>query len=108
MTLAEELPEDQRRVLKDPLRRCPDDFTDMPGKTDVMQHQIKMTDSNRVCIDFRKLNKITKVDSEPMTTAEDLFRSPSGKKYMYLSKIDLTKGYWQISVAPEDVQKTVS
>ena len=24
----------------------------------------------------------------------------------YLSKIDLTKGYWQILVAPEDVYKT--
>ena len=30
--------------------------------------------SNMVCIDFRKLNKITKVDPEPMTTAEDLFQ----------------------------------
>ena len=40
---------------------------------------------------------------EPMTTA-DLFRRFSGKKY--LSEIDLTKGYWQIPVAPEDVHKT--
>ena len=39
-----------------------------------------------------------------MITAEDLFRRLSGKKY--LSKIDLTKGYWQIPVAPEDVYKT--
>ena len=59
--------------------------------------------SNRACVDFRKLNKITKVDPKPMTTAEDLFRPLSGKKY--LSKIDLTKGYWQIPVAPQDVYK---
>ena len=65
---------------------------------------VKKDGSNRVCVDFRKLNKITKVDPEPMTTAEDLFRRLSGKKY--LSKIDLTKGYWQIPVAPEDVHKT--
>ena len=39
-----------------------------------------------------------------MTTAEDLFRRLSGKKY--LSKIDLTKEYWQIPVVPEDVHKT--
>ena len=39
-----------------------------------------------------------------MTTAEDLFRRLSGKKY--LSKFDLIKGYWQITVAPEDVFKT--
>ena len=153
--LGDELPEDQRRVLKDLVRRYPDVFTDMPGETDVIQHQIRLSDdtpirckpyplpyamreelrnevdtmlemgvvrpstspyaspivmvkkkdgSNRVCIDFRKLNKITEVDPEPMTTAEDLFRRLSGKKY--LSKIDLTKGYWQIPVAPEDVHKT--
>ena len=122
----EELPEDQRRVLKDLVLRYPDVFTDMPGETDVIQHQIRLTDdtpirckpyplpyamreelrnevdtllemgvvrpstspyaspiiimvkkkngSNRVCVDFRKLNKITEVDPEPMTTAEDLFR----------------------------------
>ena len=65
---------------------------------------VKKDGSNRVCVDFRKLNKITEVDPEPMTTAEDLFRRLSGKKF--LSKIDLTKGYWQIPVAPEDVHKT--
>ena len=65
----------------------------------------KKDGSNRVCLDFHKLNKIIEMDSEPMTTAEGLFRRLSGKKY--LSKIDLTKGYWQIPVAPEDVHKTV-
>ena len=51
----------------------------------------KKDSSNRVCFDFRKLNKITEVDPEPMKTAKDLFRKLSGKKY--LSKIDLAKGY---------------
>ena len=31
----------------------------------------KKDGSNRVCVDFRKLNKITEVDPEPMMTAED-------------------------------------
>ena len=31
MKLGDELPEDQRRVLKDLVRRYPDVFTDMPG-----------------------------------------------------------------------------
>ena len=64
----------------------------------------KKDGSNRVCVDFRKLNKITEVDPEPMTTAEDPFRRLNGMKY--LSKIDLTKAYWQIPAAPEDVYKT--
>ena len=37
--LGDELPEDQRRVLKDLVRRYPDVFTDMPGETDVIQHR---------------------------------------------------------------------
>ena len=67
----------------------------------------KKDGSNKVCVDFRKLNKsykITEVDPEPTTKTEDLFCRLSGLKY--LSKIDLTKGYWQIPVAPEDVYKT--
>ena len=64
----------------------------------------KKDGSNRVCVDFRNLNKITEVDPEPMTMAEDLFCRVSSMKY--LSKIDLTKRYWQIPVAPDDVYKT--
>ena len=60
---------------------------------------IKKDDSNRVCVDFRKLSK-------PITMVEDLFRCLSGKKY--LSKINLTKGYWHIPVAPKDEYKTAS
>ena len=55
-------------------------------------------------IDFQKLNKITEVDPESMTTTENLFQRLSGKKF--LSKIDLTKGYWQITVALKNVHKT--
>ena len=53
--------------------------------------------SNRVCVDFGKLSKITEVDPGPMMPAENL------------SKIDLSNGpygYWQILVAPQDVYKT--
>ena len=33
----------------------------------------KKDGSNRVCVDFRKMNKIPEVYPEPVTTAEDLF-----------------------------------
>ena len=58
----------------------------------------KKDGSNMVCVDFNKLNKITEVDTEPIKTAEDVFLRLNGKKY--LSKIDLTTGYWQRHVAP--------
>ena len=55
----------------------------------------KKDGSNRVCVAFRSRNKITEVDPEPMTMAEDLFRQLNGKKY--LSKIDLTERYWELT-----------
>ena len=48
MKLGDELPEDQRRVLKDLVRRYPDVFTDMPGETDVIQQQIRLTDDTQI------------------------------------------------------------
>ena len=38
-----------------------------------------------------------------MTTAEDLFRRLSGMKHLY--KVNMTKEYWQIPAAREDVYK---
>ena len=64
----------------------------------------KKDSSNRMRVDYRKLNLVTVADPAPMTTAEDLF----GKlgKCKYYSTIDLSKGYWQIPVAEEDIHKT--
>ena len=33
----------------------------------------KRDGSNRMCVDYQKLNLVTVADSAPMTTAEDLF-----------------------------------
>ena len=60
--------------------------------------------SDRICIDFRKINKITLFDPEPMPNPEDLFRQLSSSKFF--TKIDLSKGYWQIKVKEEDIPKT--
>ena len=58
---------------------------------------------DRICVDYRKLNKLTVADPDLMITAEDLFQQLGKSKYY--SKIDLSKG-WQISVAEEDIEKT--
>ena len=60
--------------------------------------------SSRICVDYWKLNKLTAADSKPITTAEDLFQRLGKSKYY--SKIDLSKGYWQIPVAEKDIKKT--
>ena len=64
----------------------------------------KRDGTNRVCLDFRKINKITVFDPEPMPAADDLFHQLSGSKIF--SKIDLCKGYWQIPMREKDIPKT--
>ena len=50
--------------------------------------------SIRFCCDYRGLNALTVFDPEPMPRMDDLLNKVSKAKY--ISKLDLTKGYWQI------------
>ena len=61
----------------------------------------KKDGSNRICADYRALNSITIFDPVPMMNAEELFAKLGGNRIY--TKIDLSKGYWQIPVAPEDI-----
>ena len=63
----------------------------------------KKDGSNRVCVDYQKLNKLTVFDPEPMPTAIDLFQKLNGDKFFW--KIDLSKGYWQVSIPEADIPK---
>ena len=46
--LGDELTEDQRCMLKDLIQRYLDEFTNKPGKTEVIQHQIELTDDTPI------------------------------------------------------------
>ena len=58
----------------------------------------------RFCIDFRGLNRISIFDAEPIPNTEEIFASLSKDKYF--SKLDLTKGYWQIPLKEESRPST--
>ncbi|GFO17316.1 Zinc finger protein [Plakobranchus ocellatus] len=64
----------------------------------------KKDGTNRVCIDYRRLNKLTILDPQSMTPSADIYQGM--EKDQYFSKIDLSKGYWQIPVRKEDIPKT--
>ena len=137
------------------LKEFQDIFTDVPGRTDLVEHKVELTTSipihvkpypmpyakrkdvnkeiekmlklgviehskspynspivmvkkkdgsNRFCIDFRRLNAITKFDSEPMGDTEVIMSKLCKDKYF--TKIDLSKGYWQIPMAESCKEKT--
>jgi hypothetical protein len=52
----------------------------------------------RFCIDYRKLNKITKVDVYPMPQMDDALDKLSGLKYA--SSLDLMSWYYQVPLTP--------
>ncbi|XP_064463126.1 uncharacterized protein LOC135374051 [Ornithodoros turicata] len=60
--------------------------------------------SNRLCIDFRQLNRHLVADAEPIPRADSLL-SEVGRQ-TYFSKMDMTKGYWQVPLSEESKEFT--
>ena len=58
----------------------------------------------RICIDYRKINKVTVKNKYPLPRIEDLFGQLKGAGFF--SKIDLRSGYYQLRVKDVDVPKT--
>jgi len=57
-----------------------------------------------MCIDFTDLNKACPKDSCPLSKIDDLVNATAG--HALLSVIDAFSGYHQISLCPEDQEKT--
>ncbi|GKA81977.1 putative reverse transcriptase domain-containing protein [Tanacetum coccineum] len=64
----------------------------------------KKDGSFQMCIDYRKLNKLTVKNRYPLPRIDDLFDQSQGSKVY--SKIDLRSGYHQLRVRDEDFPKT--
>ena len=153
--ISEDLNDSERQGVRNLVNEFPDVFTDKPGLTDLLEHEIKTTTGTpirlkpyplpfaitdvvsdeiekmlemqviepsesaysspivlvkkkdqtlRFCIDLRALNRITLFDAEPMSNIEELFSKLSGHKYF--SRLDLSKGYWQVPLSEDSKHKT--
>ena len=63
----------------------------------------KSDNSYRFCVDYRKLNSVTKKDSFPLPRIDDTLDMLQGAKYF--TTLDLMSRYWQISMEPSSVEK---
>ena len=59
----------------------------------------------QIYVDYRGLNKATKKDHFPLPFIDQVLDTLAGKKYF--SFLDGYSGYNQISIAPEDQDKTI-
>ena len=65
----------------------------------------RLTTSWRVCIDYRRLNEVTRKDHFPLPFIDQLLERVSGHPYYCF--LDGYSGYFQIEIAPEDQEKTI-
>ena len=64
----------------------------------------KKDGSPRFCVDFRKLNAITKKQVFPMPRIDEVLDSLGDS--CYFTTLDLASGYWQVPMDPDDMEKT--
>lgn len=64
----------------------------------------KRDGTTRFCVDYRKLNSVTKKDAYPLPRIDESLDTLSGAKYF--CTLDLASGYWQVVMDEADKQKT--
>ena len=64
----------------------------------------KKDGSLRFCTDFRGLNSVTVTDAHPLPRIDSAIDQLTGS--VFFSSLDLSAGYWQVEIDPQDREKT--
>ena len=58
----------------------------------------------RFCVDYHRLNKVTRLETYPLPRIDETLRAFQGA--MYFSVMDMQSGYWQIPLDEKSIEKT--
>ena len=64
----------------------------------------KKNGKQRLCVDYRKLNALTKKDAYPIPRIDDMLSAMERAKWF--TTLDLASGYWQVEMDRSDQEKT--
>ena len=64
----------------------------------------KKDGSSRFCVDYRKVNSVTRKDAYPLPRINDVLDTLAGSKLF--STLDLISSYWQVGLHQDDKEKT--
>ena len=101
------IPYAQREEMMKEVQRMEEMGVVQPSKSDWASPVVmvpKKDGTQRFCVDFRKVNSISKFDAYPMARIDDIIDRLGRARY--LSTIDLTRGYWQVPLSEESRKKT--
>ena len=95
--------EEARKLLQDMLKKRVISPSKSPWASPIVLVK-KKNGSLRCCVDYRKVNAVTRKVAYPIPRVDDTIDALAGSKWF--STLDLISGYWQVKVADEDKEKT--
>lgn len=97
----------EREAIKTQVKEMLNDDVIQPSKSPWASPVVlvkKKDNTLRFCVDYRKLNSVTKRDVYPLPRIDDTLDRLRDAKFF--SSLDLKSGYWQIEVDERDREKT--
>ncbi|GFV72311.1 hypothetical protein TNCV_637731 [Trichonephila clavipes] len=97
----------ERRIFHEEVQKMLDEGIVQPSESPWSSPVVlvrKKDGSWRFCVDYRKLNSVTKKDVYPPPRIDDTLDCLKGAKFF--SSMDLRSGYWQIEIDEADREKT--
>ena len=94
---------ESQRMLKDMIEKKVISPSKSPWASPIVLVQ-KRYGSTQFCVDYRKINEVTRKDAYPIPRIDETLDTLAGETLF--STLDLRSGYWQVEMDPTDRKKT--